>query len=183
MTLRTRVFVLGEIPVQDLFAQCNQLIGAPAAVACVDEPVGPNGVWKIANLPEQGLCAVLEVFYRPGGPLRAVDGGCEWYCDPGCNDGRCADAPNRLACWAEVHFQTWYGYRDEQGRNCGDLHAELVARLGGWLDRQGIRWAWENEASGEVHTGYEQLVELCADGFQASAWFRETILPLTERGE
>jgi hypothetical protein len=55
--------------------------------------------------------------------------------------------------------------------------ASLVAELGKWLDERGVRWLWKNEYTGEVHSGYEQLIELCSGGFEAAAWFQTTVLP------
>lgn len=182
MTLNTSVYVLDKIGHKDVFIRCNQLIGATEATAFTNEQIKtwrggegrpePGNAWNIGNKAGQGLCAMLDVYYQPGGPLRATDGGCEWYCDPGCDDDHSSPA-----CWLEVTFDTAYGYRDEQERGCGDLHAALVAELGKWLDERGVRWLWENEFTGEVHAGYERLIDLCSDGFEAAAWFRETVMP------
>jgi hypothetical protein len=89
----------------------------------------------------------------------------------------CTGGGHDPAHWLAVSFDTAYGYSDERGYGCGDLHAEYVAKLGQWLDGKGIRWAWENEFTGEIHTGYERLIELSSGGFEASAWFRTTVLP------
>lgn len=92
----------------------------------------------------------------------------------------CDGSDHAPACWLTVSFDTSYGYSDERGYGCGDLHAEYIARLGQWLDAMGIRWCWENEFTGEIHTGYEQLTGLASGAFEASAWFRTTVLPAIE---
>jgi hypothetical protein len=187
MTLDTTVYILDEVRHKDVFVKCNQLIGATEATKFSDRQlktwrkgVGepePGNAWTIGNELSQGLCALLSVYYRPGEPLRATDNGHEWYCDPGCDD----DEHSNPACWLEVSFDTAYSYRDEQGRGCGDLHASIVAQLGQWLDERGVRWLWENEFTGEIHSGYERLVDLCTGGFEASSWFRTSVMPAIQR--
>lgn len=183
MTMATDVYVLDEMRPKDLFLKCNQLIGATEYTEFRDQQIKtwrkgvgkpePGNAWNIGNAPGQGLCALLDVYYRPGSPLRATDNGCEWYCDPGCDD----DEHDNPACWLEVSFDTAYGYRDEQGRGCGDLHASLIAQLGQWLDDSGVRWSWMNDSHCETWTGYDHLVDLCEAGAAASNWFRTTVMP------
>ncbi|MFC5744764.1 hypothetical protein [Actinomadura rugatobispora] len=187
MTLNTSVYVLDEINYKYVWVRANQLIGATEATRFRNEQVKtwqngegkpePGNAWSIGNNAGQGLCALLDIHYRPDAPLRAKDGGCEWYCDPDCEDEH-----RSRACWLEVSFDTGYGHRDQQGRGCGDLHASLVADLGKWLDERGVRWLWENEFTGEIHSGYERLIDLCTSGFEATAWFRSTVLPAIENG-
>lgn len=186
MTLDTSVYVLDQISHRDVFVKCNQLIGATEATRSHNEQlktwrkgVGkpePGNPWHIGNDIGQGLCALLDIYYRPDAPLRAKDGDCHWFCDPDCDE----DDQTR-ACWLEISLDTPYGYRDDQGRGCGELHASLVAQLGQWLDERGVRWLWENEFTGEVHSGYDRLTDLCKDGAQASSWFRTSVLPAIER--
>jgi hypothetical protein len=199
MTLDTRVYVLDRISAKDVWLKCNQLIGADESVKAVHEQkkswrkgesfVEPGDPWWYWNRPGQGLCALLDVQYRPDAPLRseadaaAHDEDCnlpgtEWYDEEA---GPCDGSWHYPACWLEISFDTAYSYKDEQGRGCGDLHASLLADLGRWLDERGVRWAWKNEFTGEVHTGYEQLIELCTGGFEASAWFRTTVAPAIQR--
>lgn len=181
MTLNTSIFVLDEIGHKDVFVRCNQLIGATEATRFSDEPErifrdgwidDPSASRNISNAMGQGLCALLDVHYRAGGPIKADPDACGRDCDDPC-DAESHDPVH----WLEVTFDTAYGYRDEQGRGCGDLHASLVAELGKWLDERGVRWLWENEFTGEVHSGYERLIDLCSDGFEAASWFRTTALP------
>jgi len=184
VTLDTKILILDRMPHRDVFVKCNQLLGATEATKSHDEQLGswrkdgppPGAPWRIGNEIAQGLPALLDIYYRPDGPLRASDGDCHWFCDPDCDE----DDDTR-ACWLEVSFDTAYGYRDEQGRGCGDLHASLVAQLGLWLDERGVRWLWRNEFTGEIHSGYDRLTDLCTDGAQATAWFRTSVLPAIER--
>lgn len=199
MTLDTRVYVHDEINYKDVWTKCNQLIGATENTRFTDEQtktwangesfVEPGNSWWIWNTPGQGLCALMDISYRPGVPLRTAeqqaehdDGICNlpgvsWYDEEA---GPCDGSRHSPACWLEISFDTAYGYRDEQGRGCGDLHASLVAELGKWLDERSIRWSWQNEFTGEIHTGPERLIELCSQGFEAAAWFRTSVLPAIE---
>mgnify|MGYP007010739939 CR=1 FL=1 len=185
MTLNTRIYVLDPIKPKEIFVRCNQLIGATEATRFSDEQlktwrdgvalVEPSNPWNIGNGLGQGLCALLNIYYRPDAPLRATVQSCNYYCDSDCADIH--DEDDGPAHWLQVSFDTAYGYRDDEGRGCGDLHASLVSQLGQWLDERGIRWMWENEFTGEIHSGYERLIDLCSGGFEASAWFRTTVLP------
>lgn len=182
MTLTTDVYVLDELAYKDVFLECNRLIGATEATRFRNGQIKtwrkgvatahPGNAWSIGNHADQGLPALLDVYYRPDAPLRGTANGCEWYCDPGCDSEH--DNP---ACWLEVSFDTAYGYRDEQGRRCGDLHASLVADLGRWLDERGVRWRWYADTLAEVYSGYERLPDLCSADAQASAWYQSTVLP------
>jgi hypothetical protein len=185
MTLDTRVYVHDRIDYREVFVKCNQLIGAHEGIEFTDEPIpdyengervpGPEGGnWFIWNKPGQGLCALLDVTYRKNAPLR-TPGDHSRYCEPDVDecDGTCAPP-----CWLEISLDTAYSYRGDQGEGCGDLHAHLVAELGKWLESKGIRWSWKNEFTGEVHEGYDHLIDLCSGGFEASAWFATSVAPV-----
>ncbi|TDD54563.1 hypothetical protein E1286_05060 [Nonomuraea terrae] len=199
MTLDTRVYVHDEIAYKDVWLKCNQLIGTKENTRFRDEQdktwrngesfVEPGNAWSIGNLAGQGLCALLDISYRPGAPLRTAEQAAahdedicnlpesSWY---DAESGPCDGSDHRPACWLEVSFDTTYGYKGDNGEGCGDLHARLVAELGQWLDGRGVRWTWVNEFTGEVHSGYERLIDLCSGGFEATAWFRTSVLPAIE---
>lgn len=197
MTLDTRIYVLDKVDPTKTFVFCRSLIGATDRhtwEARQDKTyrngksfVEPGNAWTMANDPGQGLPARLMIYYRPDAPLRTPEQAAEhdedicnlpereWY-DP--ESGPCdgTHAWSR-ACWLTVSFDTAYGYSDDRGYGCGDLHAEYVAHLGQWLDAQGVRWEWMNEFTGEIHTGYERLTDLGRGGADAASWFRSTALP------
>lgn len=195
MTLDTRVFILDEVDPHEVFRFCRDLLGATDQHKFTDEQdstysnrewaVRPDSPWTVRNDPGQGLPAWLMLHYRPDAALRTPEQAAEH--DEDCNLpgnsiyveewGPCDGSGHRRACWLNVSFDTAYGYSDERGYGCGDLHAEYVSRLGQWLDAKGVRWEWENEFTGEIHTGYSRLVELASGGFEASAWFRTTVRP------
>ena len=203
MTLDTRIFVLDKVDHREVFGFCRDLLGATDEHSFTDEQdktwrkgdafVEPENPWTIANDPGQGLPAWLMLYYRPDAPLRTPEQAAAH--DTDCNLperdnyvaewGPCDGTHHRRACWLTVSFDTAYGYKDDRGYGCGDLHAEYVSRLGQWLDAKGVRWEWENEFTGEVHTGYSRLIELASGGFEASAWFRTSVLPIiaAEAGE
>jgi hypothetical protein len=171
MTLDTRIYVLDRIDHRELFARCGQLIGADEGIKFTDDQDCAYGdadplaqPWTIANNPGQNLCARLMVHYRPGAPLRTE-------AQASAHDMDCEGA-----CYAEVSFDTAYGYRGPDG-GCGDLHVRLVTQLGQWLDGRGIRWQWRNEFTGEVFWGYEGLDQLGSGGAQAERWFTGAVAP------
>jgi hypothetical protein len=204
MTLDTRVYALDRVDPHETFRFCRGLLGATERHVWYDRQdqsyvngewtVRPDNAWTVANQLDQGLPAILDISYRPDVPLRTSEQaaehdedicnlpGCDWY-DPA--EGPCDGKYHSRACWLEVSFDTSYGYRDQRGYGCGDLHAELVSKLGQWLDERKVRWEWRNEFTGEIHTGYKDLVRLASGGFEASAWFRTSVLPIiaAERGE
>ena len=175
MTLSTYVYVQDRVDIGQVFAKCNQLIGADEGVRFSDsESWQGGGARTLANEPGQGLCAWLLVTYRPGSPLTTPQEAGQHLedCEPDC-DG--ADHYDR-ACWLQVNFDTAYSYSGPDG-GCGDLHARVVAELGQWLDERGARWEWRNEFTGEVHQGYDSLTDLGTGGAEASDWFRNIAAP------
>ncbi|MFI2349764.1 hypothetical protein ACH492_22455 [Streptomyces sp. NPDC019443] len=198
MTLDTRIFVLDKVDPQETFKFFRSLLGATDKHSFTDEQdktyskgewsVSPDNPWTISNDPGQGLPGWLMLYYRPDAPLRTAEQAAEH--DEDCNLpensiyveewGPCDGTHHRRPCWLTVSIDTAYGYRDDRGFGCGDLHAEYVAKLGQWLDARGVRWEWENEFTGEVHTGYSRLIDLASGGFEASAWFRTSVLPVIE---
>lgn len=184
MTLDTRIYVLDQVDARELFAYCRQLLGATDQHKTYDHP------GRIGNELGQGLPALLGIDYGLEAPLRTPEQaaehdedlcnlpGVDWYSE---EEGPCDGVHRwRRACWAEISFDTAYGYRDDRGYGCGDLHAEYVAKVGQWLDAKGIRWEWQNEFTGEIHTGYDRLTNLGRRGADAADWFRTTVLPAIE---
>ena len=89
----------------------------------------------------QGLCAALDLDIPIGGEPA------DYYLRFAEPDDDFTD-PRHTLCYGMVSWDTTYGYRDDQGRSCSDLHRELTAELGAWLDEQGIDWLAQNEFSG-----------------------------------
>lgn len=153
MTLETRVRITEPIAAEDawrLFRKAQSLLGDPEAM--ITEPLGE---WYdnpgITNIP-QGLPALLALQHNHGAPL---------------NEDSETDWPR---AWAEISFDTSYGYSDERG-GPGTLHARLVAQLGQWIDEAGWTWAWQDEYSGDWFTGYAELGTLIGHGRDAQTWF------------
>lgn len=180
MTLDTRVYVLDQIDPQEVFTLCRALIGAEDRHTYRETPGG------LSNDPGQGLPAWLMLHHGNGAPLTtqeqaaAHDDDCNmpgtpYYTpdEPDCDGNHTYRHPN----WLTVSFDTTYGYSDARGYGCGDLHAEYVARLGQCLDSRGVQWRWQNESTGEVHSGYDRLTDLGRGGADAGVWFRTAVLP------
>lgn len=187
MTLSTDIYVLGQVAVPGLFRFCQELLTKyddrqppqqPDQQKSSDrESWRGDGSRMLSNEIGQGLPAILDIHYRPDAALTTAEqaAACTSDCDA---DEDYHHHPR--ACWANIDFDTAYGYHDTAGRGCGDLHALLVAEVGKWLDERGVRWEWRNEFTGEVHGGderYARLIDLASGGFEASAWFRTSVLP------
>jgi hypothetical protein len=199
MTLSTEVYVQGWVNQREVFAFCQGLLAQhDDQQRTPDQQITEDSSWSgktrcLMTRGGQGLPAWLMVTYNPSGPYRtdeeqqAHDEDCnipgnEYYDadEPVC-DGS-SGYPHEPACWVLVDFDTAYGYTGANGWGCGSLHAWLVAELGQWLDARNIPWSWQNEFTGEIHTGYENLKDLGEGGLNASTWFRSTVLPAIESG-
>lgn len=176
MTLNTEVYLHEDIDPHEVFSYCRGLLGADRKHVYDDEAgIHDKTARTVSNRPDQGLPAWLMLHYRHGGPLRANEDACTEDCEPE-DDYHY----HPVDCWIEVEFDTAYGYKDEQGRGCGDLHACYVAQFGQWLDERGIPWSWKNEFTGEVFAGedrYRALTELTGQAADATAWFMNTVAP------
>lgn len=176
MTLNTSVYVIGGVDVHAAFHKSRELLETPPDIRVIDEPSSWNdGQWDLRHPGGVGLDAWLWCHYKPDGPLRTPE------------DVARAEAEDDYdgpACFFDLSFDTAYGYSDSQGRDCGGLHASLVARLGEWLDEHGARWGWQNEFTGEIHWGedkYERLWDLFSGSDEAVAWFEGVVKPLIAR--
>lgn len=181
MTLSTDVWIHDEIDVPSVFHKCRELLGAGDDIKWKDSPGWGSDEDRrvLMNNPGQGLDAWLMVHFRPGKPLTTQevseqhtedcehwDDECHWY--------------HPTACWCSVDFDTTYGYEGPDGEGCGALHAKLLARLGVWLDEQGVTWSWTNEFTGERWGGderYARLVDLVGAGAEAENWFATVVGP------
>lgn len=192
MTLSTNVYVLDRVNHLEVFRLCQSLLTpydtdrrGPEQQQWSNESTSAwrgDGAWCISNAIGQGLPAILDITYRPDGPLRTPEqvAECDEDCDPDCDKDH-----YRRACWLDIDFDTSYGAEFGGNMGCGDLHATLVAELGKWLDGRGVRWEWRNEFTGEIHGGsdrFERLIDLVSDGFAATAWLQTMVLPAIELG-
>lgn len=177
MTLDTRMYVHDEVDIHQFFHYFRSLLGAGPQHPYKDREStwGEPGEWSIGNDLGIGLPALVSIDYRPGAALRPDGDTCSASCDA--EDDYHNHPP---AHWAAVSMDTAYGYRDAQGRNCGQLHASYVAQLGQWLDERGVGWSWRNEYNGDVHAGedrYERLMDLIGDAAKGCSWFESTVRP------
>lgn len=205
MTLDSRVYILDEVPIAELFVFAQTLLGeydedrrGPDRQESFDKQdktwrkgesfVEPGNPWSMRNQLGQGLPAILDIAYRPGAPLRTPEQAASHADYEDCNHPDnakwfdadqpvCDRTEHNPACWAELSLDTAYSYKDERGWGCGDLHAVLISRIGQWCDERGLRWKWLNEFNGEIYEGYDRLIDIASSGFEASAWFRTTVMP------
>lgn len=169
MTLVTHLYVHDHADHLDLFDEAVALAGGagPETDRTDEHPWWmADGERRLSTVPGSGLDAIVAVYYRPDGSLLAHD------CDPDI-----APSPEHRV---DLSFDTAYTYRDRLGRSCTDLHACWIAHLGQWLDHRGLRWAWQNEMTGEVHAGserYAALESFCSAGAADRSWFHHQIQP------
>lgn len=179
MTLNTSIYLHGQVNIPEFFEFCQRALLAFDAEARSLEAVvwSADGTRCRSNQLGQNLPAILDLTYRTDGPLLTVEKSAEH--DDYCNeDGDCDSSGHWPPHWAEVTLDTACGYRDpHRGWSCGDLHAALIRLFGGYLDEHGVQLSWENEYTGEVHDGYNNLDELGPQGAGASEWFRDVALP------
>lgn len=143
---------------------CQELLGAPGARRDVNE----KSIW---NAPGQGLPAWFGTDHNGGDPEEFVSSTMdaadlamerEWFGPTG---------------YLTLSFDTSYGYRDERGRGCSELHADYVVRLAAHLAERGIGIWWRNEFTGEWHDGIEGLDQFADNGTDAQDWFRNVAAP------
>ena len=60
----------------------------------------------------------------------------------------------------EVHLDTAYSYRADNGAGCSDLHAYLVQQLGQWLSARGLTWYWYHEHTAAWHSSSDPITIL-----------------------
>jgi len=143
MTLATRFVIDHPAPAREVFDFAREMIGATDAHTFRHETQPER--W--ARDPRyqmdlgQGLPALMRVEYGADGPLHRYE-----------ED----DAPDAVL---EIVLDTAYGYRDDQGRRCHQLHADYVAELGRWCERRGWDYAWQDEFSGDWFTDWRQAAE------------------------
>ncbi len=169
MTLNTSVYVHDEVDALAVFGKCRELLEATSDIKCQIGPRYDENGWSLSHELGQGLPAALAIYFRLGEPYQVGSPHSKW-----CED-ECDGTYHSPDCWIEVTFDTTYSYKEgEEG--CGHLHVRLVTELGLWLDVRNIAWSWENEFTGEIHRGYENLPDLAGGGDSASAWF-ERVFP------
>lgn len=173
MTLHTRLRVTAPLGHVDLPLLWEKVL---ADLIAVSDPSASHE-WKGDDLVRatvigQGLAALTDAHVGPDRGELPRDDHPEWADPEEDYDGLDHD-PH---AWAEVGWDTAYGYSDALG-GCGTLHARLIVSLGSWLDKHGLPWAWWDESRGEWHNGPGRLGDLVEAGREASAWFA-SILPV-----
>lgn len=199
MTLNTRIFIDSDVDRRFVFSFCQGLLAehdehnrTPDQQNFEESTLG--GSKFLMNRGWQDLPAWLMIGHNDGNPLRTAEQVAEH--DEDCNipgntyydadrpdcDGTSGHA-HRPASWLDVSFDTGYGYHNEKnGWDCTALHTYFIVRLGQWLDEKGIPWTWQNEYTGEYHTGYDALKEFNFNGGEAATWFADTVLPMIKSG-
>jgi hypothetical protein len=191
VTLKTSFFITDELSYKPVWVKCNQLVRAHEGIEFTHGPMtvyvdgketpDPTGLMWLWNHPGQGLDALLDLRYREGRkPIKTDRTEHDEYCN---DDGDCTGQYHDPAHYIEVTFDTPYSGNGPNGEGCAELHARYIVTLGQWLDGLKIGWAWENEFTGELHTGYDALGEFARQGGSASNWFRNTVLPKIVSGE
>lgn len=182
MTLNTSIAIGGKVDPEAVYQFMNDLLGAPADVPTERKP------GKITNPPGIGLPAWLWVAHNDGKPLPVHEH--DKWCDVKVGPATQEEVDEHLSdvgtdptqngwAYVEVWVDTAYGYRGPDGESCSALHAQLVAKLGKWLDMQDIPWKWNNEYTGEWFDRDDQLAKFGGYHLNSGAddWFRNITLP------
>ena len=185
MTLNTSIYLHGAVDIPEFFEFCQRaLLAFDEQARSLDQVIwsdkegwrGEGSRYRGSQLG-QGLPAILDISYRPDGALRTVEAAAKH--DEYCNEeGDCDGSGHTPAHWAEVSLDTAYGWQDpHRGWRCGDLHAALIRLFGARLDELGVPFSWENEYTGEVHDGCNNLDELGKASKGAAEWFNNVAMP------
>jgi hypothetical protein len=191
VTLNTAIYLHGQADVPEFFEFCQRaLLAFDGQARKLDQVIWSDTegycdktTRRRANQLGQGLPAILDLTYRTDAPLLTVEQSTEH--DDWCNeDGDCDGSGHTPSHWAEVSLDTAYSYKDpHRGWRCGDLHAALIRLFGSYLDEHGVQFSWQNETTGEVHDGYNNLDELGPDAAAGAGWFDDVALPFLGRLE
>lgn len=152
MTMTTSVRINAPInPTRALDWITEQVGGDPATALRYDarDSYRDDGTKRIGNQIGQGFKALCDVTFHPDGPL------------PTRTECHEDDEPDWPAAIIEVSFDTAYGYSDEQGRRCGDLHTDILVALRSWLEEQGVTDAWWFAGEYDID-GYQPISDLSA---------------------
>jgi len=178
MTLSTNVWVLDPIDFAQVWTVAQMLVKRYSRDGI--EPVWKDEARDIgrarSNEPGQGLCAWLLARYSDTpDPLHDGTVKHDEDCDDPCTSSWCVRSAQRY--WVELDFDTAYGYVGAGGASAGDLHATILDQLGTFLDRQGVRWSWQNEFTGDIYRGHDGLATLGSSAREARNWFVGEVLP------
>lgn len=124
MTLGTYIRIDQPVPVKPLLDHLTVLVGGdPATAERVEKP------GMIANRLGQGFAAIVDIDYGLDGPLQLeyLDVPDKWTVE---HDEPFTPAP---AAIIQVDLDTAYGYRDEHGRGCVELHRDLISATAEWV--------------------------------------------------
>jgi hypothetical protein len=144
VTLATQVNIQEPINYQIAFLKAREIIGIPAEhpFSTHEGALGWAGGEWVRSVPG-GFRSALDVSHNHGAPLV-----------PDCSPGGWCDDPceyhgSEPLAYVSVRLDTAYGYHGPSGETCSDLHREITAKLGAWLDEQGVNWWAQDEYTGE----------------------------------
>jgi hypothetical protein len=182
MTLATRVLITAPVTPKKLWDDILEIVAKDfdRPVQVKDEistsyhrvPEDITDARTTQTLIGQGLPAWTWMTYRNfGDPFPSYTQDPEDYDDP----------TTFPASYADVMFDTSYGYQDSYG-GCATLHARFLVHL----LQKGYTFSWVNEFTGELHEGLDGLEAFMDGGAEAEEWFQTVVLPVIEeemRGE
>jgi len=175
MTLNTRVRFKNPVNARALHDWANQdLLKAKDPDLDVREK-------SIVNAPGQGFAAWLITEHNLGRPFEfesslPLDSDF-WNEFPDELGNERAQFEAEPVGYVDLTFDTSYGFRDDHGRGCSELHAGYVVRVAAHAAELGVGIAWNNEFTGEWHDGIEGLDQFADNGKDAQDWFRNVAAP------
>ena len=156
MTLTTHIRIADPTPVRELFDFVTDLVGGNHPRFNGERPEFLHKeAWSFpenrqyANRP-QGLQALVWLQYGPDGPLKEYED----------DEAGYSEYPFYNDCAMELALDTPYGYENERGGGCNDLHAYLITQIAPFLNERKLRWAWQDEYTGEWFQGLDDLAKI-----------------------
>jgi len=180
MTLSTDIYIHGTgVTQREVYEKVNNLLGIPAEREVID---GPNewdwqsGDHRLCNRIGQGFPAIVDTYANADGS--EIVPAHDEECDGGFDTHPC-ESPRHTVPPYHVHvdLDTAYGYRDERGWGCAELHGWVIAALIDWLAESGGTLHWVDEYAGTLHEGTDHLEAFLGNGAEANQWFETKVLP------
>lgn len=184
MTLDTHFIILDVVDPFEVFTFTRNVVGGGAELSTAQWELRPPHSsevvrnyplnHEIAMKPGQGFDAWIILHHREGEVLHYD----HYEEDEETGEFREWLGDHPRGARVEISLDTTYGYRDGQGRGCGDLHADYVRALGQWCEERGWSYSWQNEFTGEWHDDWRVAAkELGASGRDMESWFYGSVVP------
>jgi len=178
MTLNTSVLILDPTDRDELYEFVNGLLVLSSEFDSDFVPEKSVTEFGIGNHLGQGLPAILDIDAHADGKTMITPEHSD-YCEDDCEHWSCTTSR-----YAEISFDTAYGYRGPAGENCNTLHMSYILNIAEWAKERNLRVMWSNEYTGELHSPDDTaaIVKFLGSGDDAMKWFNDTVAKLFSEG-